>query len=425
MLNAGRAMIRLIKNNEDYAAAMARINALYDAEPAPNTPESDELEVLSVLISDYEERHVEKPRVDALTAIEFRMEQLSLQPRDLIPYLGSRSRVSEVLSGKRQLSVGMIRALHRGLGIPLSSLLGDHDPSDLEETQIPWDRFPVREMIARGWLSGGASLRTEHASSVVATKRAKELLEPFFAPLGGPSAIAALYRKSEHVRSARSMDAYALAAWSARILIDAQRVAGEFCSNATDLREDDIRALVQLSVHSDGPLRAVEFLRRYGVFVSVQPHLPRTYLDGAAMLAANGMRVIGLTLRHDRLDNFWFTLFHELAHITQHLGTAVGSQSTDPAALFYDDLEFGADPDPREEEADALAGEWLVPKSAWEQSAARYVKSPEAVEQLASQLKISPAIVAGKVRHFFKDYRVVNNLVGHDAVRRFFPAVRW
>ena len=113
---------KVIKTNSDCAAALARIEQLMDAKR--NTPQGDELELLSLLVHDYEEKTFPMEKPDPVEAIRFRMEQQGLKPTDLVPFLGSRSRVSEVLSGRRNLSLNMIRALVSGLGIPAEVLLG-------------------------------------------------------------------------------------------------------------------------------------------------------------------------------------------------------------------------------------------------------------------------------------------------------------
>src|SRR5262245_33311258 len=99
--------IRPIRTEADYRETLAQIDGLIDVEPG--TPDADLLEVLSVLVADYEERHHPIPPPDALMAIRFRMEQMGLKPKDLVKYIGSVGRVSEVLNGKRPLSKAMIR----------------------------------------------------------------------------------------------------------------------------------------------------------------------------------------------------------------------------------------------------------------------------------------------------------------------------
>ena len=137
--------IRAIRSETDYNAALARIDALMDADAG--SAEGEELDVLVDLVELYEEKHVPMGYPTPIEAIRFRMEQDGLSPRDLIPFIGSRSKVSEVLSGKRPLTMQMARALHANLGIPADVLLqqpGGELPSALDG--IEWDRFPVVEM---------------------------------------------------------------------------------------------------------------------------------------------------------------------------------------------------------------------------------------------------------------------------------------
>ena len=114
--------VKVIKSESEYGAALARIEKLMEAKA--NTPQGDELELLSLLVHEYEEKIFPVSKPDPVTAIRFRMEQQGLAPKDLVPLLGSRSRVSEVLSGRRSLSLKMIRNLVGRLGIPAEVLLG-------------------------------------------------------------------------------------------------------------------------------------------------------------------------------------------------------------------------------------------------------------------------------------------------------------
>lgn len=113
--------IKPIRNEEDLAIAMARLDELWGA--PIGTPEGDELEILALLIEKYEDEHHPLPPSDPIEAIKFRMEQQGLTPRDLEPFIGSSGRVSEVLNRKRKLSLKMIVRLHEGLRIPYESLL--------------------------------------------------------------------------------------------------------------------------------------------------------------------------------------------------------------------------------------------------------------------------------------------------------------
>ncbi len=112
---------KIIKNNAEYEAALAKVARLMPAKPG--TPQSEALELWSFLVEDYEKRVYPVGLPDPIDAIRFRMEQAGLKARDLEPYLGGKSKVSEVLNRKRTLSLTMIRKLHEGLGIPAEVLL--------------------------------------------------------------------------------------------------------------------------------------------------------------------------------------------------------------------------------------------------------------------------------------------------------------
>ncbi len=113
--------IKPIRNDEDLRQAFARLEVIFQAEPG--TPEFDEMEILATLIEVYENRHYPIGPASPVEAIRFRMEQKGLTPRDLEPYIGGSGRVSEILNGKRSLSLRMIKNLHEGLRIPYESLL--------------------------------------------------------------------------------------------------------------------------------------------------------------------------------------------------------------------------------------------------------------------------------------------------------------
>jgi HTH-type transcriptional regulator/antitoxin HigA len=113
--------IHPIKTDADYQAALHRIEALMDARP--NTVEGDELELLTTVISAYEEQHYPIVPPDPIEALLYWMETRNLTRRDLEPLLGSRARVAEILNRRRTLSLDMIRRLHGSLGIPAEILI--------------------------------------------------------------------------------------------------------------------------------------------------------------------------------------------------------------------------------------------------------------------------------------------------------------
>jgi HTH-type transcriptional regulator/antitoxin HigA len=112
---------KIIKTEVEYQATLARIEEIFDARPG--TVAGDELELLLLLVEIYENAAYPIAPPDAIAALRFRMEQAGLRPKDMIAYLGSKSKVSEVLSGRRRLSLTMIRKLSAGLHIPAEVLL--------------------------------------------------------------------------------------------------------------------------------------------------------------------------------------------------------------------------------------------------------------------------------------------------------------
>ena len=115
--------IRPIHNETDYDNALDRVDTLMELDPAMGTIESDELEVLVLLIEKYEEKAWAISEPDPIEAIKLRMEQMHLKQQDLVPYIGNKSKVSEVLNRKVGLSLNMIYNLAKGLHLPLEVLI--------------------------------------------------------------------------------------------------------------------------------------------------------------------------------------------------------------------------------------------------------------------------------------------------------------
>lgn len=116
-------MQKPIKNEKQYEDALTRIYSLMQEDIKPNSATSDELEVLSILVKDYEQKHYALPAPNPIEAIKFRLEQMGIAESELSDVLGYRSRKSEILSGKRKLSLEMIRRLNQKLHIPAEVLI--------------------------------------------------------------------------------------------------------------------------------------------------------------------------------------------------------------------------------------------------------------------------------------------------------------
>ena len=133
---------KIIKSETDYTSALAHIESLMDS--LPGTPQEEELELFATLVEKYEDDHFPISLPNPVEAIKFRMEQQGLTRKDLVPYIGSQSKVSEVLNGKRPLSITMIRALEKGLGIPAAVLL--QEPG--ESRELPEDEQSLSPLLS-------------------------------------------------------------------------------------------------------------------------------------------------------------------------------------------------------------------------------------------------------------------------------------
>lgn len=398
---------RVIKTSADYIKAIEEAENLIALDPDPGSDEAERLDLLSLLIEKYESERFRVELPDPLEAIRFRMEEQELRQRDLIPFIGSKSKVSEVLAGKRPLTVPMIRALSDGLGIPTEVLLQEPQLESKGGESVAWDKFPLKEMVKRGWLK---ATEEELRSGWM------ELIERFFEPLGGIQIVPVFCRRTLVERSGKTMDKYALWAWTARVLTKAKSMKLPSYQNGT-VDKGFIEQVAHLSLSDKGPIKAQQHLMRHGIPLVIEPHLPKTHLDGAALLSQEGRPVIGLTIRHDRIDNFWFNLIHELVHVEKHL------KSVDEA--FVDDLDSEAGSDPREREADRAVGEIFIPRQIWKRSDAYRQRTPDAVQELALQLKIHPAVIAGRIRHDAKNFYILSQMVGTGQVRKLFQDVSW
>lgn len=199
-----------------------------------------------------------------------------------------------------------------------------------------------------------------------------------------------------------------LLAWKAQVTRTAERVIQRRKPKYRPLNMAWLSQLVRLSSRDDGPAQALELLSEQGITLVIEKQIPGMRVDGAAFLL-DDHPVIGMTLRLDALDNFWFTLLHEVGHIVLHYRTGLASG-------FFDDFDH-EELDELEEEANRFAQNMLIPDDVWERSPARIARKPEPVEALARQLSISPAIIFGRIRKERNNYQIFSDRIGRGRVR--------
>lgn len=259
---------------------------------------------------------------------------------------------------------------------------------------IDWSRLPKKEMFKRKWIvpKPGEALNP--------------LAREYIATMTGHSLLQVHHRIK--IRSSSKFNEHNIIAWQARIADLANQV--DTTTDTTQLEDYHswISDLKSLSRDSTGPARAKDFLLSKGIILVIESHLPQTHLDGAAMLLKSGTPVIGLTLRLNRLDNFWFTLFHELGHICLHLTKGINLD-------FFDQEEVGCS-DILERQADEFAVENLISKDEWSVCLSQYAASDESVLIDAKRLGVHPAIVAGRIRKERDNYKILTNIICKEQI---------
>lgn len=381
--------VKPIRSPEDHAEATARVERLMQIVEQGEKGVLDELDVLATLIEAYERNRFPLETPTAVEAIRFRMEQRGLTQKDLEPFIGSRARVSEVLSSKRKLSPDMMRALHEDLGIPYEALMRKPPLSDPDALEV---KRPVLSRLQKlGFMANG------------------ETVGDFVRTAFGTGTAPALNRKTRTQRASGKTDPAALVMWQAAVLHEARRRDhGSF--NPSQMTDDLLREVARCSARQDGPKRAIKLLAAYGIIVVIVDVLPGTFLDGGAMLLDGETPVIGLTLRHDRIDSFWFTLLHELSHIQKHLEIL-----RMPGEAFLDEMEISSE-DVQEREADEGATTALIPSGLVAPLRNAYA-STEDILSVAKVAEVHPAIVAGRWQHDHGNFKKFSRLIKRNTLR--------
>lgn len=390
-MNTNMQELRVIKTEDQYYDYLEELDSLMSEIPPLGSNKSDRLELLTVLLEDFENKYFKLELPDPVDAIKFRMVEESLVQADLVKYFGRPSRVSEVLSGKRALTIDMIRKVSIGLGISTDILLG-LSSTKKKSNPINWKKFPIKEMQQRGWIKK------------VINNSIEDSVQKFILNNLSGASEASFKRtlKGEAVSSTRQ---YALYAWLAGVIQKAR--IKKVSINLSTYKQDNIdkaflKELARLSKDKDGPQKAIQRIEDKGILVIIEPRIEKTLLDGAALKDSDGTPVIGLTLRHDRLDNFWFTLLHELIHIWKH----VKSNNE----VIVDNLDNSSE-DRQEAEANRLAREAFIPRIKWKRSEAYLNPSKNSVIKFANDLGIHPAIVAGRIRYDLNNYSLLSEMV--------------
>jgi HTH-type transcriptional regulator / antitoxin HigA len=286
------------------------------------------------------------------------------------------------------------------LGISLKGDIQLKEVGDLD--QINLKNYPFKQMFQRNWFESSLTSLND------AVNKSAELLTNLFDRAGISNLKLAFNKRT--IRSKGALNQFALNAWYARTLIKAREQELDVFFDKSFVTPDLLKQLSELSQKEEGPRIAVERLKQIGIRVVFEEQLEGTHLDGAAFLLDDIFPVIALTLRYDRLDNFWFVLFHELGHIVLHLGFDY--------TIIFDDLDVNGEG--LEIEADQFALNAMIPDTLWKKSLVRFNPTNESIINQAKKFKVHKSIIAGRIRRETGRYFEFTDLVGQGLVRKMF-----
>ena len=263
--------------------------------------------------------------------------------------------------------------------------------SDLYESFKEYKRclaaLPKSELIKRGWLS-------EEERAVGSWD--------FFTQVHKKNQ-SALYRKNN------SSDDPRILMWLSKVKLEANlRLFQKGLSDFEGIDREYLKSIAKMSPEVSAVKRLPDILKEKGVILIYCRYLPGMKLDGVVFRLESGHPVIGLSFRYPRLDNFWITLMHEMAHVCMHIDNM--------DAPILEDLDIESEEN-LEIEANRLAKNSFVSRSEWRNCEAKYNKNDKVVEEFARSIGIHKAIIAGMLRREENNYRQYNNLVNEIDIR--------
>ncbi|MGQ3050771.1 MAG: HigA family addiction module antitoxin [Roseateles sp.] len=331
--------------------------------------------------------------------IEAQLEQRGWSQRFLSTVLGmSESTLNKLITGKQAVTAEIAIALEEVFEVPADQFLALQKDFDLARARLVtrpdparamraqlFGGLPVPEMIKRGWLDG-ADVRNVLSIEIALTK---------FFGVGSLNEIEVLPHAAKKTDVVSETTAAQLA-WLYRVRqIAAEMIVAPFSPFGVRRALGQLKQLI-LSVEETRKVPRV--LAEAGIRFVIVESLPGAKIDGVCFWLDDASPVIGMSLRHDRIDNFWFVLRHELEHVIQ--GHGKGQISID-AGLEGEKAGLGEGVPEEERVANAAAAEFCVPKKSMDAFVAR--KAPVFAERdirsLASALQIHPGLVAGQLQH--------------------------
>jgi len=307
--------------------------------------------------------------------------------------------LNAIIQGKKEITAQTAVELEQALDIPASIWLNlesdyqlqlhkmkaTHEETEKERMIAIRSRIyslaPVRELLKKGWIhftedvKKNANILSEYLEEDIMSSNIKSKVAQF----------SANFRHSTKMPP----QSEALYAWTCRAKSLAKQ-QGQYSYDENGLRKN-IEELKNFVVNESDVSKIPAFLKQYGVHFLLIPHLQKTYLDGA-MIMYEDQVIVALTLRHDRIDNFYFSLFHELGHLLLGHG--------EDGSVFLDSIDSQDKTDIKEQAADRFAESHLLQQELMNKFCELNTSFPrEVIEDFAHQAKLHPGIVLGQLQH--------------------------
>lgn len=216
-----------------------------------------------------------------------------------------------------------------------------------------------------------------------------------------------LYRKNK-----RANDSI-INLWLHKVRNKVKLIESASINNFSGLTDEEAREILSCNVNTKSYLELPARLLKLGVILIYERTIPSLNLDGVVYKNTNGNPIIALSIRHNRLDNFWFTLSHELSHIILHY------EKLDE--LIVDDLDEDMDESDIESEANRLASDLLIPRRLWRSSSVKSSPYSKDVKDYAKEINTHPSIVAGRIRRDKNDFTILNDIIfSEDLIKELF-----
>lgn len=339
-----------------------------------------------------------------------------LTQKDLARKLGKKPQEIQrwESEGYSKITLSNFKKISVLLGVKISSDIIWPDPNPMEFLP-PTDPKKLKKIIKHardhGWFKPEPNLNSESEREHVYFQLSQLIMED-----NGRARTPSLLRTG--LRVTEASDDLTLLAWKAHVTRQAEAMIKAGVPDFDILNLAWLQTIPTLSVEEDGPLLAQELLLQHGIILIVEPQIAGMTVDGAAFLVGKNP-VIALSLRRDAIDNFWFTLLHEIGHVHLHFKTGLDIGFFDEGG---DEVELKSNDRVRkmEREADEFAQELLIPSEVWRGSSARISKREEPILRLAHRLKIHPAIIFGRIRMERKNYALFAKKIGNGMVRKHF-----